>query len=177
MAAGPLGRPEADAGSPSVRAGNGSRAGPVPVAQVAQQEQADRSPHDQWLADVAHDSNRRLTRMATMEAQHVCDETEHLAVQHGQALFAVFGRHDGKAKQMPLVATLDKAEIKYDQVTSTFVAKAELVIRGGSLQEISAYLMEYDSRHMQARLGDVDIRDELREIVNPHHLVIFYYCF
>ena len=111
-----------------------------------------------------------------MEAQHVYDETEHLAVQHGQALFAVFGRHDGKAKQMPLVATLDKAEIKYDQVTSTFVAKAELVIRGGSLQEISAYLMEYDSRHMQARLGDVDIRDELREIVNPHHLVIFYEC-
>jgi hypothetical protein len=71
--------------------------------------------------------------------------------------------------------TVDSRWTQRDNATGELVGYVELVIRGAGPLEIIVYLMDLNGRHFRSTLDPkTDVRDELREVRNLHHIVEFY---
>jgi hypothetical protein len=66
-----------------------------------------------------------------------------------------------------------RSETKLDVATGLLLGRAVAMIRARP-QEIVAYLLNYDGRHLQSRrYPAVDVRSEVLEHVNPYHTIVF----
>jgi hypothetical protein len=130
----------------------------------------------QWMADVKYDTiirRRRIERMATEEQTYSAEEMEMIA--RCMALFDASDLRSAKAKELEGASKMEFAQTKRDQTTGKLVGRSRAVIRGASPEDLVAYTMEYDSRHLfSLRNARVDVRSEILEIVNEHHIVVYY---
>ncbi len=131
----------------------------------------------QWTADVAYDTimrRRRIQRMATEE--QTCTVEEMGMIERCLALFDAFDLSSGAAEELKHASTMEFAQTKRDQTTGKLVGRSRAVIHGASPEDLVAYTMEYyDSRHMLSYWDPhVDVRNEMLEIVNEHHIVGYY---
>ncbi len=129
----------------------------------------------QWTADVAYDTiirQRRVQRMATEEQTYTVEEMG--MIERCVALFDAFDLSSANAKELKHASTMEFAQTKRDLTTGNLVGRSRAVIRGASPQDLVAYAMEYDSRHM---LSSWDLRayprSEILEVVNEHHIVTY----
>ena len=89
-------------------------------------------------------------------------------------LFDAFDLRSAKAKELEGASTMEFAQTKRDQKTGMLVGRSCAVIRGATPEDLVAYAMEYDSRHMLSLFDpQVDVRSEVLEIVNEHHIVAY----
>jgi hypothetical protein len=126
-----------------------------------------------WLADVKHDVKEREDRMAAMESAAGCvnDALENELFQKGSAMFTLFDGNSAGVKQLKHSATIMYSETKLDEATHLLLGRAAAIVRA-SPQEIVAYTLNQDSRHMQSDPGYYT-RFEVLQRVNTHHTVIF----
>ncbi len=129
----------------------------------------------QWMADVLFDTiirRRRIQRMATEEQTYTVEEMRMIA--RCMALFDAFDLRSAKAKELEGASTMEFAQTKRDQKTGKLLGRSRAVIRGASPEDLVAYTMEYDSRHhFSLRNPHVDVRSEILDIINEHHIVIY----
>jgi hypothetical protein len=98
---------------------------------------------------------------------------ENRLLEKGSAMFEVFDSSSAVAKELEHSATIMRSETKLDVATGLLLGRAVAMIRARP-QEIVAYILEYDGRHLQSRRDPaVDVRSEVLEHVNAHHIVIF----
>jgi hypothetical protein len=134
-----------------------------------------------WLADVAHDEGRRGARVAAIDSAHqVYDEVEDSLLEQGRALFRRFDSSSGKATERKAASaqahTLVRSETKVEQATGLLLGRTEVIIRGATPQQILAYILDLDGRHMQQTTTHNpanDVRSETVQAVNDHHTIIF----
>jgi hypothetical protein len=90
------------------------------------------------------------------------------------ALFDAFDLSAGAAEELKHASTMEFAQTKRDQTTGNLVGRSRAVIRGASPEDLVAYTMEYDSRHLfSLRNPRVAPRSEILEVVNEHHIVTY----
>jgi hypothetical protein len=132
-------------------------------------------PRRQWIADVLYDTiirRRRIERMATEEQTYTAEEMG--MIERCTALFDAFDLSLANAKELKHASTMEFAQTKRDLTTGKLVGRSGAVIRGASPQDLVAYAMEYDSRHMLSYWDlRVEPRSEILEVVNEHHIVTF----
>ena len=129
-----------------------------------------------WLADVEHDRETRKDIIAQMVAdRHVYNDEEDSIIQRGLAMFADNLAQAGKMQHFKHGPTIDSSWTKLDKRSGLLVGNTECVIRGAGPFDIMAYLMDLSGRHFRSTLDpETDIRDDLREVRNSHHIVEFY---
>jgi hypothetical protein len=129
----------------------------------------------QWIADVKYDTiirRRRIQRMATEEQTYTAEEIG--MIERCMALFDAFDLSSANAKELKHASTMEFAQTKRDEKTGKLVGRSRAVIRGASPQDLVAYAMEYDSRHMLSSWDPrADPRSEILEVVNEHHIVTY----
>jgi hypothetical protein len=86
-------------------------------------------------------------------------------------MFAAFEACWACAKQLTHSATLMYSETKLDEATHLLLGRAAAMVRA-TPQEIAAYVLNYDSRHIQSRPGAY-VRAEVLQHVNAHCTIIF----
>jgi hypothetical protein len=127
----------------------------------------------QWIADMLYDTiirRRRIERMATEEQTYTAEEMG--LIERCTALFDAFDLSSVAAKELKCASTMAFAKTKRDEKTGKLIGRSRAVIRGASPEELVAYAMEYESRHILSLLDPhVDIRSEILEIMNEHHIV------
>ena len=123
------------------------------ASEAAQHAEADAQPP--WLVDVEHDRETRKHMIAQMVAdRHVYSDEEDSIIQRGLAMLEADSAQVGKVRQFKHGPTIDSSWTKLD---------------------IIAYLMDLDGMHFRSTLDpETDVRDELREARNSHHIVEFY---
>jgi hypothetical protein len=132
-------------------------------------------PRRQWTANAEYDTiirRRRIERMATEEQTYTLEEMG--MIERCMSLFDAFDLSLANAKELKHASTMEFAQTKCDLTTGKLVGRSGAVIRGASPQDLVAYAMEYDSRHM---LSNWDLRvaprSEILEVVNEHHIVVY----
>jgi hypothetical protein len=129
----------------------------------------------QWIADVLYDTimrRRRIERMETEEQTYTAEEMGMIA--RCMALFETFDLSAGAGKDLEGASAMDFAQTERDNKTGNLVGRSSAVIRGALPEDLVAYSMEYDSRHILSLLDPhIDVRSELLEIVNEHHIVVY----
>jgi hypothetical protein len=128
-----------------------------------------------WLANVNHDGNERADRIAAMESAtgRAIDSRENELLEKGSAMFSLFDGNSARVKQLEHSATILYSETKLDEATRLLLGRAAAMVRA-TPQEIVAYMLNYDSRHMHCDLDPaVFVRSEVLQHVNAHHTVIF----
>jgi hypothetical protein len=110
--------------------------------------------------------------MAREEQTYAAEEMEMIA--RCMALFDAFDLSSANAKELKHASTMDFAQTKRDLTTGKLVGRSGAVIRGASPEDLVAYAMEYDSRHMLSSWDPrVEPRSEILEVVNEHHIVTY----
>jgi hypothetical protein len=129
----------------------------------------------QWIADVKYDTiirRRRIQRMAREEQTYTAEEIG--MIERCTALFDAFDLSLANAKELKHSSTIEFAQTKRDLTTGNLVGRSRAVIRGASPQDLVAYAMEYDSRHMLSYWDPrAEPRSEILEVVNEHHIVTY----
>ena len=130
----------------------------------------------QWLVDLEHDQETRrdiILRMVSQE--HLYDDDEDSMIQRGLAILAADSAQTGSVPQSKHGPTVDASWTKLDEGSGLLVGYTTLVLRGAGPLDIIAYLMDLNGRHFRSTLDPkTDVRDELREVRNLHHIVEFY---
>ena len=126
-----------------------------------------------WLVDVKHDAKQREDRIAAMDSAAGCvySKLEAELLKKGAAMFAVFDASSAGAKQLKHSATVMYSETKLDEATHHLFGRAAAMVRAMP-QEIAAYILNYDSRHIQSRPG-AHVRAEVLQRVHAHCTIIF----
>ncbi len=128
-----------------------------------------------WIADITHDAEQRKSRIAVLDSASggLYSAMEEEAIGKGPAMFAKYESSSAGVKQLERSASVDRAETRLDGLTGLVLGLAEAVV-ATTPQEIIAYCLHYDSRHLRATLKPtVNIRAEPLETVNGHHTIIF----
>ena len=111
-----------------------------------------------------------MKRMALMEQSYSVEEIGLIA--RGMKLLDAFDSAPAAAKELQIVTTMDSARKTYDARMGRVLAMCRAVMRA-SPQHVVAYMMEYDSRHLRSTWNPQrDVRTEILEIVNEHHIVV-----
>ncbi len=124
------------------------------------------------LADFAHDGAWRDEMVNEMrkggqsyseeEAQHFAEATD---------MLNNLAKGTGKVMPMKHAKTVQLACTKYDKRTDTLVGEVELSVPA-SPEQVVAFLMHFKSKFYLSHLnGDIDVRFELLEVKNLHHIV------
>jgi hypothetical protein len=144
--------------------------------EAAQHAEADAQPP--WLVDVEHDRENRKHMIAQMVAdRHVYSDEEDSIIQRGLAMLEADSAQVGKVRQFKHGPTIDSSWTKLDKGSGLLVGNTQCVIRGAGPLDIIAYLMDLHGMHFRSTLDpETDVRDELREVRNSHHIVEFYEC-
>ena len=139
----------------------------------------------QWLADSAHDRERRqqLIEQLGRDFQPYC-ESEAGMIQYGLKMLDDFATSGSSVRELTCAATVDTAVVKetrgqarglFGRGVAEVIGKTELTIRGASPQDVIAYLMLLDGRHFQSTINkEQEVCNEIREVKNPHHFVSHY---
>jgi hypothetical protein len=107
--------------------------------------------------------------------RHVYSDEEDSTIQRGLAMLEADSARVGKVRQLKHGPTIDSSWTKLDNRSGLLVGNTECVIRGTGPLDIIAYLMDLNGRHFRSTLDpETDVRDDLREIRNSHHIVEFY---
>ena len=132
----------------------------------------------QWLVDLEHDQETRKDMILRMVSQqHLYDDDEDSMIQRGLAILAADSAQTGSVPQSKHGPTVDASWTKLDEGSGLLVGYTTLVLRGAGPLDIIAYLMDLNGRHFRSTLDpETDVRDELREVRNSHHIVEFYEC-
>jgi hypothetical protein len=144
------------------------------ASEAAQHAEADAQPP--WLVDVEHDRETRKRMIAQMVAdRHVYSDEEDSIIQRGLAMLEADSAQVGKVRQFKHGPTIDSSWTKLDKGSGLLVGNTQCVIRGAGPLDIIAYLMDLHGMHFRSTLDpETDVRDELREVRNSHHIVEFY---
>jgi hypothetical protein len=144
------------------------------ASEAAQHAEADAQPP--WLVDVEHDRETRKHMIAQMVAdRHVYSDEEDSIIQRGLAMFATDPAQVGKVRHFKHGPTIDSSWTKLDKESGLLVGNTQCVIRGAGPLDVIASLMDLDGMHFRSTLDpETDVRDELREVRNLHHIVEFY---
>jgi hypothetical protein len=151
-----------------------------------------------WLADLEHDRATRDDMIAAMVGDgHAYDAEEDSTIRERLAMLVANSAHAGELSRSDSLTsavrrtcgragqraeakhgpTVDSRWTKRDDATGELVGYIELVICGAGPLDIIAYLMDLNGRHFRSTLDpETDVRDELREVRNSHHIVEFYEC-
>ncbi len=103
----------------------------------------------QWTADAAYDTiiqRRRTQRMATEEQTYTVEEMG--MIERCMALFDAFDLSSANANELESASTMEFARTKRDVTTGMLVGRSRAVIRGASPEDLVAYAMEGDNRHI-----------------------------
>ena len=130
----------------------------------------------EWLSDLDHDAVQRENRIGEMAlpSGRVYSGIENEAVERCQGMFALFDSISASVTHLKRSATIKRLETKYDEATRRVFGLAEAEVRA-DLLDIVAYLLNFDSRHMQssnaanARM----VRFDCLERIDSHHTVVF----
>jgi hypothetical protein len=130
-----------------------------------------------WLSDVAHDEGQRKERIDAMEASacDIGDTFDNDTVATGLAMFRQFDGSSAIVKHLKHSATITRSETKHDARSGLLLGLVEAEIRA-TPQEIVAYMLDYDGRHLQSDPESdpaSTVRREVLEAVNPFHIIIF----
>ncbi len=126
-----------------------------------------------WIEDVTHDSAQRQDRILELGSASGLSytTTENGLLQNGAAIFAVFEASSAGAKQLEHSELIMYSETKLDKATHLLLGRAAATVRA-TPQEIAAYCLNYDSRHIRSRPGP-NVRAEVLEHVNAHCTIVF----
>jgi hypothetical protein len=128
-----------------------------------------------WIEDVTHDTAQRQDRIIELSLASGLSytTTESGLLQKGAAIFAVFEASSSGAKQLKHSELIMYSETKLDEATHLLLGRAAAMVRA-TAQEIVAYMLNYDSRHIQSTLNPtVFVRSEMLQHVNAHHTTFF----
>ena len=130
-----------------------------------------------WLDDVAHDIAQRQGLIEAIESasDHIYNRTESALFQRGMGMFAAFESNDAGATQLKCPASIQRLETKHDKASGLLFGRVEAEIRA-TPQEIVAYMLNYDGRHLTSDPESdpaSTVRREVLEIVSPFHIIIF----
>ncbi len=127
-----------------------------------------------WLNDVEVDCSWRDAMVGEMrQGVHLYTDEQAASIAKGMSLLGVFASATGKAQSLRRSKTILIAEAKLDGKSGVVVGHVEAEIRG-SAEQIVAYLMHFGSNYQASYLNpEVDVRDEVLEVLSPHHSVVF----
>ena len=129
-----------------------------------------------WMDDVGHDAERRHARIGelALASGNVYSTMEKELIEKGRALFALFESSSAGVTQLKHSELVLCSETKLDEATRLLLGQAAAMVRA-TPQEIVAYLLNYDSRHLKSLTDKsvVLVRSEALEHVNAHHTIIF----
>ena len=128
-----------------------------------------------WLADVTHDTALRQETTDAIEpaSDQVYTMAEGALIDSGTAIFADYDASSAPVTKMKCSAIIARSETKLDAAGRLLLGRAEVEIPA-SPQEIIAYQLNYDGRHVQSSWDSaVDIRSETLQKVNAHHTIVF----
>jgi hypothetical protein len=127
-----------------------------------------------WLNDVEHDTAWRDALVDEMrQAGHVYTEDEDALIVQGVEQLEAFADGKGKVRSFTRSKTVKVAETKYDEKSGVLVGRVELVV-GAPPEQIVAFLMHFDSKLNESlRNHELDLRNEVLEVKNRHHIVVF----
>ncbi len=126
-----------------------------------------------WIEDVTHDTTQRRDRILELGSASglSCTTTEKEILQKGAAMLAVFEASSTGLKQLEHSESIMYSETKLDEATHLLLGRAAAMVRA-TPQEIVAYCLNYDSRHIQSRPG-ANVRAEVLQHVNAHCTIVF----
>jgi hypothetical protein len=126
-----------------------------------------------WIEDVEFDTKQREDRIAELESAsgQVYDLREDALIAKGPSMFAVFEASSAAATQLKHSALIMYSETKLDAATGLLFGRAAAMVRA-TPQEIAAYILNYDGRHIHSSPGP-HVRAEVLEHVNAHCTIIF----
>jgi hypothetical protein len=144
------------------------------AALVSLQPQVEAEKLAVWLGNVKHDAKQRAHRIAAMDSAAGCvySKLEAELLKKGAEMFAVFDASSAGAKQLKHSATVMYSETKLDEATHHLFGRAAAMVRA-TPQEIAAYILNYDSRHIQSRPG-AHFRAEVLQHVNAYCTIVFH---
>jgi hypothetical protein len=127
-----------------------------------------------WLADVTHDTALRQETTDAIEpaSDQVYTTAEGALIDSGTAIFADYDASSAPVTKMKCSAIMARSETKLDAAGRLLLGRAEVEIPA-SPQEIVAYILNYDGRHIGKNDPTFDIRSEMVARVNAHHTIVF----
>jgi hypothetical protein len=128
-----------------------------------------------WLSDAFHDAKKREDRIKEMESVCglSCSTVENEMLQKAAAMFEVFDSSSAGVKLLEHSETVLRSETKLDAATGLLLGRAVAIVRAAP-QEIIMYLLNYDSRCIQADFDPaIWVRSEVLQHVNAHHTTFF----
>jgi hypothetical protein len=121
-----------------------------------------------WHVDVAHDRETRrdfIGKLTSHEQSYNTVESQSIA--SGVAFIEIFSSSLSSEAG-------SQARWKFDANSNRLICYTEGIVRGASPEDVIAYLMDIESRFIQADQNrDVMVRFEILEKVNDHHNAIF----
>ena len=105
----------------------------------------------EWLSDLDHDAVQRENRIGelALASGRVYSGMENEAVERCQGMFVLFDSISANVTHLKRSANIKRLETKYDEATRRVFGLAEAEVRA-DLLDIVAYLLNFDSRHMQS---------------------------
>jgi hypothetical protein len=167
--------PASDLGLCDASAGAGSAVGPVGVAVGSDSDGGEASPQAAaWLAGLRRDFAWRNAMVLKMRQDgHVHGAEEAALIAKGCAVLDLVSG-TGKVRMLRHSRTVMSAWTKHDKKSGMLLGRMELVIRA-SAEQIIAYQMNFDSNiKLSQRDATRELRYEILEVKNLHHIVVFY---
>jgi hypothetical protein len=121
-----------------------------------------------WHVDVAHDRASRRELIGKLAAHEQSYNTmESQSIASGVALIEIFSSSLSSEAG-------SQAHWKLDVNSNRLIGYTEGIVRGASPEDVIAYLMDIESRFVQADQNrDVTVRFEVLQKVNDHHNAVF----
>ena len=128
-----------------------------------------------WINDVKHDAKQREDTIAAIESAsgRSCSPFENSLIEEGLGMFDRFDQSSGAFAKLKHSVTVERSETTLDEATGLVLERETAEIRA-TPQEILAYSLNFDGRHIQSDWNPAtSVRSDLLERVNSHHSIIF----
>jgi hypothetical protein len=127
-----------------------------------------------FLDDIAFDTAQRQETIDELSSEQVLTAAEGVAIDKGEAVFTQYGNSSAPVTQLKLSQTIARSETKLDEAGRFLLGRAEVEV-WASPQELVAYALNYDGRHIQSDFNPaVDAcMPRIVAKVNNHHVIVF----